>query len=423
MIRKLLFTSFLFISLIGASQNIARFEVPLSLSTNGLEVLVSVNLKDVTDLPASSLSLLEVNGNKKTPFAYQITPGKERTLSWLVKQEGNQTKKTFHLIKGTPKKFSEVIATEKDGALIIGTGTRNLLSYFHKTVYPPAGIDTNYKRSGFIHPLWTPHGQVLTNIQPKDHYHHYGIWNPWTHTVFEKDTVDFWNIKGRKGTVRFAKFISQTHGPVYSEFEVLHEHVVFKKDARPDDPFGRGTEKIALNELQTVRVYNPQGEKDYYIVDFTSQLSCATESPLLIVAYRYAGFGWRATEEWTKENCEVFTSEGTNRMNTDGKKARWIAAQGTLGNDYGGLVMMSHPANYNHPEPLRIWDEKANGGRGDFFANFATTKDKDWLLEPGKTYTLKYRLVVFNGKFDAAKAESAWQYYANPPAINISKQD
>ena len=30
-------------------------------------------------------------------------------------------------------------------------------------------------------------------------------------------------------------------------------------------------------------------------------------------------------------------------------------------------------------------------------------KDKDWLLEPGITYTLKYRLVVFNGKCDAAK--------------------
>ena len=282
------------------------------------------------------------------------------------------------------------------------------MSYYHKTVYPPAGIDTNYKRSGFIHPLWTPHGQVLTNIQPKDHYHHYGIWNPWTHTLFEKDTVDFWNIKGKQGTVRFAKFISQSNGDIFSEFKALHEHVVFKKD---------GSEKIALNETQTVRVYNPQGGKDYYIVDITSQLSCATESPLLILAYRYAGFGWRFTDEWTKDNCEVLTSEGKDRKTTDGTKARWVIVQGTLNNDYGGAVMMSYPANQNHPEPLRIWDEKANGGRGDMFANFAPTKDKDWLLEPGKTYTLKYRLVVFNGKFDAAKAESAWQYFAAPPVV------
>ena len=376
------------------AQKIATFEVDLPKVTNGIDVPVSFDLTGITAVPGAALSLLQVDGDKKMPVPFQMSPpGKDRILTWLVRQEGEQMKLSFELVKAEPAKFSMVTASEKDGALIIDAGNKKLLSYFHKTVYPPAGIDTNYKRSGFIHPLWTPHGQVLTNIQPKDHYHHYGIWNPWTHTVFEKDTVDFWNIKGKQGTVRFAKFNSIINGPVYAEYEALHEHVVFKKD---------GSEKIALNEMQTIRVYNPQGEKDYYIVDITSQLKCATESPLLIVAYRYAGFGWRFTDEWTKDNCEVLTSEGKDRKNTDGTKARWLIAQGSLGNDYGGAVMMSYPANYNHPEPLRIWDEKSNGGRGDMFANFATTKDKDWLLEPGKTYTLKYRLVVFNGKFVAA---------------------
>jgi hypothetical protein len=69
---------------------------------------------------------------------------------------------------------------------------------------------------------------------------------------------------------------------------------------------------------------------------------------------------------------------------------------------------------------MRIWVENTNG-RGDMFANFAPTKDKDWTLEPGKTYVLKYRLVVFNGKFDKAKAESAWQYFANPPKVTVRK--
>ena len=396
------------------AQKIATFEVDLPKVTNGIDVPVSFDLTGITAVPGAALSLLQVDGDKKMPVPFQMSPpGKDRILTWLVRQEGEQMKLSFELIKAEPAKFSMVTASEKDGALIIDAGNKKLLSYFHKTVYPPAGIDTNYKRSGFIHPLWTPHGQVLTNIQPKDHYHHYGIWNPWTHTVFEKDTVDFWNIKGKQGTVRFAKFNSIINGPVYAEYEALHEHVVFKKD---------GSEKIALNEMQTIRVYNPQGEKDYYIVDITSQLKCATESPLLIVAYRYAGFGWRFTDEWTKDNCEVLTSEGKDRKNTDGTKARWLIAQGSLGNDYGGAVMMSYPANYNHPEPLRIWDEKSNGGRGDMFANFATTKDKDWLLEPGKTYTLKYRLVVFNGKFDKAKAESAWQYFAVQPVVNVKRK-
>ena len=301
------------------------------------------------------------------------------------------------------KQSNSPVKLSIDSVLTISSGDQKLLIYQFKTVYPPQGIDTNYKRSGFIHPLYTPHGQILTNIQPKDHYHHYGIWNPWTHTFFEGDTVDFWNIKGHQGTVRFAKFTTQSSNKKYAEFTALHEHVVFKKE---------GSEKIALNEWQTVRVHTPAKNDEYYIVDITSKMQTASQSPLLIVAYRYGGFGWRATEYWDKNNSEMLTSEGKTRDNTDNTKARWIMVYGSLpGNDEGGIVMLSHPSNYNHPEPLRIWDKKANGGRGDVFANFATTKDKDWLLEPGKTYTLKYRLVVFNGKFDAAKAESEWKTF------------
>ena len=292
-----------------------------------------------------------------------------------------------------------------DSVLTISSGNQQLLTYQFNTVYPPAGQDTNYKRSGFIHPLYTPHGQVLTRIQPPDHYHHYGIWNPWTLTVFEKDTIDFWNIKGRSGTVRFAKFIAQISKPDFVEYTALHEHVVFKKD---------GSERVALNEWQTVRVNKPSENNDSYIVDITSKMRCASQSPLLIVAYRYGGLGWRATEYWDKNNAEMLTSEGNTRDNTDNTKAKWIIVYGALpGNDEGGILMLSHPSNYNHPEPLRIWDKKANGGRGDVFANFAPTKDKDWLLEPGKTYTLKYRLVVFNGKFDAKKATAEWQAFAD----------
>ena len=302
------------------------------------------------------------------------------------------------------KQAKHVVKLTIDSVLTISSGKQKLLTYQFKTVYPPKGIDTAYKRSGFIHPLYTPHGQILTAIQPPDHYHHYGIWNPWTHTFFEGDTVDFWNLKDRKGTVRFVKFTSQYSGPKHAEYTALHQHVVFKKD---------GTEKVALNESQTVKVYDPGDNKDHYIVDITSKMSCASQSPLLIVAYRYGGLGWRATEYWDKNNSEMLTSEGKTRDSTDNTKARWIIVYGALpGNNEGGLVMLSHPSNYNHPEPLRIWDEKANGGRGDVFANFAPTKDRDWLLEPGKTYVLKYRLIVFNGKFDKVKAEAAWQSFA-----------
>lgn len=372
---------FLMASSISCGQVIATFEVDLSAATNDLQVPARVILKGITALPGKSLSLVKVSGDEKTPVAFQITTGKERTLSWIAKSIDVQKSNPYQLIKAVPGKFSEITTTDKDGAYIISVGNKNLLSYVHKKLYPPPGIDSAFGKSGFIHPLWTLHGQELTRIQPPDHHHHYGIWNPWTHVLFEKDTVDFWNIGDKKATLRFAKLLSETNGAIFSEIKVLHEHVVFKKE---------GGEKIALNEKQTIRIYKPDEGSDYCIMDFTSEMSCASASPFHIVAYRYAGFGWRATEYWTKDNSEMLTSEGKTRDNADGTKGKWIIVHGDLpGNDAGGAVMLLSPENYNHPEPLRIWDKKANGGRGDVFANFAPTKDKDWILEPGKTYTFK----------------------------------
>lgn len=405
--KKCLITSLLLImSFVSFSQKIATLEVELPSPANGLDIPVSIDLDKYTSLPANSLVLTEVSGNAVTPIPFQVD---KRAMHWIIRTGNNQPKKhVYQLTKGTPGKFDEIRFDNKNGSLTARYGNHNLLRYQYETVYPPAGIDTNYKRSAFIHPLWTPHGQALTRIQPPDHYHHYGIWNPWTHTIFENDTIDFWNIKGKTGTVRFAKFNSIVNGPVYTELQALHEHVVFKKN---------NGEKVALNEWQKIRVYHPSENSDHYIVDITSTMTCATKSPLLLLTYRYGGLGWRATEEWDKTNCEVLTSEGKTRKDTDGSKARWCIVQGNLSNDYGGAVLLSYPANYNHPEPLRIWDENANGGRGDMFANFSPTKDKDWLLEPGKKYVLKYRLVVFSGKFDAAKAGSGWEYFASPPGM------
>ena len=45
-----------------------------------------------------------------------------------------------------------------------------------------------------------------------------------------------------------------------------------------------------------------------------------------------------------------------------------------------------------------------------------------WLNKIGvSAFVLKYRLVVFNGKFNKEKAESAWQYFSAPPNVVIKK--
>ncbi len=369
-------------------------------------------LDAITTLPDSNLQLVEIRNGKKVNIPFQISSSANgRYLYWQI-APSVKTNHVFELVRvAAPNNFPLMQASENKGALTIGDNGKELLQYHFETVYPPKGIDTAYKRSGFIHPLNTPSGHALTRINAPDHYHHWGLWNPWTHVRFENEVVDFWNLKDRKGTVRFSGFNTIEAGSVYSGFSALHEHIVFKKD---------GTEKIAINEVQTVRVYKAQPKDAYYILDITSQLSCAGPGPVLLLEYRYGGLGIRATEQWDNKNSTTLTSEGKDRKAADGSNARWCLTQGSLGADSGGLEMMSYPANYNHPEPLRVWPENMNG-RGDVFLNFSPTKNKSWLLEPGKSYLLKYRFLIFDNKLTGTQAEEAWQSFAYPPQLIIQK--
>ena len=285
------------------------------------------------------------------------------------------------------------------GQLLIKFGDQILWGYQYGVMYPPVGIDSSYGRSGFVHPIHTLSGHRLTRIQPDDHYHHYGLWNPWTRVLIESDTIDFWNLKRKQGTVRFAEFKDGYSDSDHIGYQALHEHVVLKN----------GKNKVVLNEIQNVKVYPP--ESDHYIVDLKFEYSCATESEFKILAYRYQGLGWRATEEWNNENSKIITSEGKTRLDADNSFARWFVYQGKLGDSYGGMMMLSAPDNYNHPEPIRVWPSDVHDGA--VYANFVPTKNKDWLFQPGEKYVLQYRLIIFNNELSTDRAETLWKQYSN----------
>ena len=402
-------TAAFFIAAICAAnaQALARLQANLSRPSQDLEIPVTTDLDAITFLSDSALQLVTIPGNQPVPF--QVEQNEHRILHWLVEPTTAKTVVYELVQKPAAHQANTMHAVARDGELTLYNGYQHLLQYVYKTVYPPPGVDTAYKRSGFIHPLWSPKGQVLTRIQAPDHYHHYGLWDPWTHILYKGDTVDCWNLKDRKGTVRFDRFTALIDGPVFAEYTAIQDHIAFRKTG----------EETMLNESQTVRVYASAAAADHYIFDITIQLHCATPEPVLLLAYRYGGLGWRATADWNRDNSEVLTSEGKTRKDADGSKARWCIVQGAVGGDYAGAVMLSYPANYNYPEPLRVWPDNTNG-RGDMYANFSPTKDTDWPLYPGHEYTLHYRWLVFNGHLDKEKAESAWQDFTNPPVVTVT---
>jgi hypothetical protein len=303
-------------------------------------------------------------------------------------------------------KAGKEILVKKDGALFIHYAGKDLLGFQYEMHYPPAGVDTAFKRNGYIHPVYTPHGQLLTRINAPDHYHHYGIWNPWTKIQYMGNIYDLWNLVSRQGTVRFEKFNAIIERKNSSSFSARLNHIAF---------IGNQNEKketIIIVENQKITFHHPAREKDHYFLDVEIELIPATDSAVILKEYRYGGLGWRATEEWHKDNSAVLTSAGLARKEADGSLARWVVVEGSLGNERGGMVWFSHPGNYNHPEPLRIWPEDSNK-RGDMFANFSPTKNKDWILEPHKKYKLKYRILVYNGTMmDKIKMDKLWDDFS-----------
>ncbi len=300
----------------------------------------------------------------------------------------------------------------KDGDLNLKLGDKPVLTYRYGMTYPPLGVDSIFRKSGYIHPVLAPNGDTLSRIQPPDHYHHYGIWGPWTHTQIKGQQVDFWNLGDRKGTVLFKEFNNTTAGAIFTSFNAAQEHIDFITEKEP---------QVALNEDLEVKLWG-LNRPDRYMFDYKSTFTSPLENGILFEAYRYGGgIGMRFNQRWKADNCSVLTSEGKDRLEADGTNARWCIVSGisTDGKGTNGILFMSHPNNRMHPEPMRIWPMDANEGRGDMFFEFCPIRHEEWQIEPNKAYELNYRMVVFDGKLSAEEAETYWQLFANPPVANI----
>lgn len=365
-----------------------------------------------------SLVLYELKEGIKKEVPSQLEAGSVDILWWILEGTTRSGEsRIFQIEQGIPSSDQDSIYTKPDHlSLSILKGKNSILSYRHAIQYPPEGVDQIYKRSGFIHPLWSPSGNVLTRINPPDHYHHMGIWNPWTKTHYKGQQIDFWNLSLGQGTVRFAGFNSFSSGPVFGGFSARQEHVAFLTP---------GEEMTLMNETWLVRTWNIRSDKNdqIYLIDLTTILSCATNYPLMLDAYRYGGgIGFRATEEWVNDNSWVLTSEGKTRKDADASRARWVDVCGEFeGNGKSGILFLSHPSNRDYPESMRVWPPDANAGRGDMFFEFCPIRHNDWELLPGRQYALKYRMLVYDGKINSDMAEQIWNDFAFPPEVTIIK--
>jgi hypothetical protein len=353
------------------------------------------------DLQAGDYRLIDEEGNE---LPLQI--GQDGTASFILVSLPAGVSKNYQLLTGKTA-GPEASAVRRGGALELAVGGKPVLTYHaEKTTLPRDDIEPIFARGGYIHPVQTPGGLVITDDYPHNHVHHHGIWAAWTNTEFEGRKPDFWNMGARTGTVEPVALDESWSGPVHGGFRSRHAYI----DLSAEQP------KVALNEQWEVRVYNVIDERNpLWIFDLLQKNECATESELKLPEYRYGGVGFRGHGDWDGPDNAVFlTSEGKSRIEGHATRARWCHIGGNVGGKTAGIAIMDHPGNFQAPQPMRIHPTEP-------FFNYAPSQAGEWAIRPGEPYLARYRFVVYDGAPDPELLNRLWNDYANPPRARLKR--
>lgn len=348
-----------------------------------------------------------LRGNGET-VSFQIDP--QGRACFIGKNLKKNAVKTYELLLTTrdsaPSSFIEV---KREGRVVkISTAGHSILQYQAEPEdLPRSGIKPIYKRGGYLHPVYTPSGKVLTDHFATNHVHQHGIWFPWTKTEFEGRQPDFWNMGQGKGTVEFVSVMDTWSGPVHGGFRSRHRFIDLTS----------GERKTVLNETWEVTAYQPGANAAYWMFDLVSMQECATASRLKLPKYLYGGLGFRGCEDWNDQGrIRFLTSEGeVDRIKANMTRARWCHIGGDTDRGVAGITILCHPDNFRAPQPMRVHPTEP------FFC-YAPSQIGDWEITPGKPYVSRYRFIVQDGPSNAAELERLWQDYAHPPEVKIESQ-
>ena len=126
----------------------------------------------------------------------------------------------------------------------------------------------------------------------------------------------------------------------------------------------------------------------------------------------YSGLALRGRADW--HDTRLLLDDGAAPGHRVASSARGGATSPAPPTAAGGRVVLDHPANPAHPVPvLRLC--RAGEGYGDGWANTvypAFLWDGPLTLAVGDPLRFRYRVVVHDGAWDAARSEAAWAAYA-----------
>lgn len=366
------------------------------------------NVRVSLDLPpelagCEPLSLVEVDSGKPVPMQVDRAVSPPRAV-WIVRQKlaAGQTR-LYRLAPGvhTPAPTDAVSVTDDGQRLVVKIGAKHVLSYNHAVVPSPDPNEPYYARSGYIHPVFSPSGRLVSDDFNPNHAHQHGIMFAWRKLTCEGRTSNGWDQKASLGKVEHVKIDAFGGGPVFGHFTVRLRQV---------DLTAPGGPVPVLDETWRVRVDNLT---DRYLFDLEAAQTCAGKSPVTIDEIHYGGLMVRGAAGWNKPPCYDFlTSDGKNKTDGNHTRPRWVDLFGPIDGQTTGIVSLDHPGNFRFPQPVRLHPTMP------YFC-FTPAVLGSFTIEPEKVYKSRYRFVVHDGALTAAAIESLWTDYADPPCVRV----
>lgn len=279
-------------------------------------------------------------------------------------------------------------------------GDTVIFGWQEKPLTNPKGGE-KFAGSAFVHPLRTPSGFEVTNIQPADHLHHFGIWWPWKYIEVGGQKYNCWEIQEGQGAhiATTVKTIRESPNPIWE----LGSVTVIKEPGADPVTAIRETAQMAL----VIR-------GDASVLDISIHQKAA-DAAVKILEYRYSGFSWRGPESWNKTNSTMTTSDGKDRDHANGNAARWVVVCGPTPTGFASVLIMSAASETaGTPEKLRVWDSKMMNGAP--FINFNPVMQKPLPLDDAHNALShrKYRVIAADHTIDAAAAEAEWKKWTKP---------
>ena len=370
---------------------------------------------------AHGVTLTELDQARAVEAQVLDRPGMPSSVAWILRDPlpAGATRRYRLEPADRARAAGAAVACVDDGKhLRLDVGGHPVLQYNTAMVEPPGAIEPYYRRSGQIHPLFTPSGRVVSDDFPPDHAHQHAVFFAWVNTTFEGRHLDFWNQKEQTGRIEHARTLGTASGPVFGQFQVTLRH---------EDMTAPGGPRPVLDEVWTVRAYNVG---DVFLVDFESRQTCAGPAPLTINKYHYGGMGLRGNREWfdptVKGNSapepaksgrsDFLTSEAKDRATGNHTRPAWVDLSGQIGDGAGGVALLDHPDNFVFPQPVRLHPNKP------YFC-FAPMVLGTFEIVPGRPFISHYRFAVHDGPPDVQTLARVWYDYAEPPVVRVVTEE